>query len=186
MNDDNISWPLGAERLQPHDVLHAEGARSDAEMALKDRPLMSHICFGDPWVWAVLSTTANERRVLPVLAPSLGGGKPTPSKGFHLREIICTGSYGDGLWPFSLLDWCGLDLTDDEQDRLWAQTTDLRLLQSSAYCDWETVGETDDVPSGSDEFFEFTSGNAEKVKFDVREEVFRLIDTRSGPARGET
>ena len=72
----------------------------------------------------------------------------------YKRLIISVGSAMDGL-DIDLIDWCGLNqLTDDQIDRLWSETSGLNLLLD---CDVviAEVSEGEELVNYTDVYYRF-------------------------------
>lgn len=73
-------------------------------------------------------------------------------------RTICSGSAMDGL-DINLIDWCELNqLTDDQIDRLWSETSELNLLLD---CDVviAEVSEGEELVNYTDVYYRFYVGN---------------------------
>ena len=95
--------------------------------------------------------------------------------------LVFRGSYLDGLRTpdgeiADLISWCGLDpLSDEQWDRLWNETSDNMLIENCAYAYIALTHEIDETPGQSDQFFEVTTTNLERLREEVKEEVLSII-----------
>ena len=88
------------------------------------------------------------------------------------------GSYLDGC-EVNLLDWCGLELTDEEEDRLDIETTDL-LEEAGAYV--EIDREIDDAPPGmNDTYYSVYCSDEESFKRNLKAKIIELISGQFDP-----
>ena len=99
------------------------------------------------------------------------------------REVLVfRGSLMDGLRTpdgeiTDLVEGCGLQpLNDQEYDRLWGETSDNHIIENCVYAYVEVTGEIDEIPGQSDEFFDVTTFDVEKLKQEVQESILSIIE----------
>lgn len=95
--------------------------------------------------------------------------------------LVFRGSYVDGLRTpdgeiADLISWCGLNpLSDEQWDRLWNDTSDNLLIENCAFADITLTHEIDEIPGQSDQFFEVTTNNLERLRGEVKEKILFII-----------
>ena len=63
----------------------------------------------------------------------------------------------DGL-NIDLLDWAGIDYTDDEYEKFWEDVNDRKIMDDSDNSEFEVTGEIDEILGQSDDFLKSTLG----------------------------
>ena len=90
---------------------------------------------------------------------------------------IATGSAMDGL-ELDLVDWCGLNpLNDEQNDALWSATTDVNLMLE---CDYVACEATDgeEICNYTDIYYRFyvaSESDISKAKAQLRQTVLEII-----------
>ena len=93
------------------------------------------------------------------------------------EKVIFTGSAMDGIYGVNLISWCGLSLSDEDQDKLTDSINQIELLMR---CPSIVVykEEGPDIPRFSDTFYEFVVDSPqeeENVKSELKEEILSII-----------
>ena len=93
------------------------------------------------------------------------------------EKVIFTGSAMDGIYGVNLISWCGLSLSDEDQDKLTDSINQIDLLMR---CPSIVVykEEGPDIPRFSDTFYEFVVDSPqeeENVKSELKEEILSII-----------
>ena len=93
------------------------------------------------------------------------------------EKVIFTGSAMDGIYEGDLVSWCGLSLSDEDQDKLTDSINQIDLLMR---CPSIVVykEEGPDIPRFSDTFYEFVVDSPqeeENVKSELKEEILSII-----------
>jgi len=89
---------------------------------------------------------------------------------------VCDGDIVDGL-EIDLIEFSGITtLTEEQEDKLWSQATDIQLVERCVECELVFTGEKDDVPSQSTEFFKLVTDNIEGFKEELRNEIWDVIN----------
>ena len=94
------------------------------------------------------------------------------------EKVIFTGSAMDGIYGENLVSWCGLSLSDEDQDKLTDSINQIDLLMR---CPSIVVykEEGPDIPRFSDTFYEFVVDSPreeENVKSELKEEILSIIE----------
>ena len=90
-------------------------------------------------------------------------------------QHVCNGSLMDGL-DIDLLDWAGIDYTDDEYEKFWEDVNDRKIMDDCDNSEFEVTGEIDEIPGQSDEFFKVYTWNIEALKNEIREKFKEKVD----------
>ena len=92
------------------------------------------------------------------------------------EKVIFEGSLMDGVNE-DLPTWCGLQLTDEDDEKIWEETNSIDLLmrcQSINY--YEEEGP--DIPRFSDTYYKFVVDSPEEemnLKEELKEEILSII-----------
>ena len=94
------------------------------------------------------------------------------------EKVIFTGSAMDGIYGENLVSWCGLSLSDEDQDKLTDSINQIDLLMR---CPSIVVykEEGPDIPRFSDTFYEFVVDSPEEeenLKVQLKEEILSIIE----------
>ena len=93
---------------------------------------------------------------------------------------ICNGSLMNGI-DIDLLEWAGIDCTEDERDELWSEYSEIGLLNecSSAYLDYNDDDDFDELPGYSDRYFNVeVIGDPNNLKKEIREFFYSVIQSK--------
>ena len=93
---------------------------------------------------------------------------------------ICNGSLMNGI-DIDLLEWAGIDCTEDERDELWSEYTEIGLLNecSSAYLDYNDGDDFNELPGYSDRYFNVeVIGDPNNLKKEIREFFYSVIQSK--------
>ena len=93
------------------------------------------------------------------------------------EKVVFTGSAMDGIYGENLVSWCGLSLSDEDQDKLTDSINQIDLLMR---CPSIVVykEEGPDIPRFSDTFYEFVVDSPEEeenLKEELKEEILSVI-----------
>ena len=78
----------------------------------------------------------------------------------------------------NVLAWAGIDLSDEDHDKLFAHCTIEALVELCASADLEVTDEFEgDVPGSSDTFYEVRIDDPDSFKRELRDEIERLLQT---------
>ena len=88
--------------------------------------------------------------------------------------FIFHGSLTDGP-EFNLLQFAGLDLTDEEHDRLWDRTNPRDFLLQALDIDEIVLDDFEGGPGQSDVFYEYRYASEEDFVRDLRKALFRYL-----------
>ena len=92
------------------------------------------------------------------------------------ENVIFTGSAMDGVME-DLFSWCGLSLTDEDQDKVWEEINSIDLLMRCPSIDYYEE-EGPDIPRSSDTFYKFvvySPEEEENLKDELKEEILSII-----------
>lgn len=90
--------------------------------------------------------------------------------------IIFEGSLMDGVNE-NLPIWCGLSLSDEDQDKIWMETNEIDLLMSCPSIDYYEE-EGPDIPLYSDTYYKFVVSSSKQLmnlKAELRKEILSII-----------
>ncbi len=91
----------------------------------------------------------------------------------HEEEFVFSGSLLDGL-SVDLIDLAGLDLDDDERDRIWERLTPRDVLIEYCDCAEIDIDEFEGGPGMSDRYFEYRCGNKREFVERLRAALLEL------------
>jgi hypothetical protein len=93
-------------------------------------------------------------------------------------DLVFTGSLIDGP-HIDLVGLAGIQLSDDEHDRLWDDTSPRDLLVDILDCEEIELYEIDDMPGRSDRFFEYRCGPREEFIEKLRKELAEIVFSKA-------
>jgi hypothetical protein len=94
------------------------------------------------------------------------------------RRKLFTGSYIDGL-SIDLLDWAGIELSDQQIDSIWAEHNEMSLLELCPSAEIEIEREIDDqAPGLNDTYFSVYSEDADELRQQLRQLIDGLIGSK--------
>jgi hypothetical protein len=90
-------------------------------------------------------------------------------------DELFRGSYIDGC-GVNLVDWCGLKLTNDQDNKLWGQINDTDLIErAGGFVDIEE--QIDDAPPGmNDTYYSVTCLDEKTFKESLQEEIMAIVN----------
>lgn len=89
------------------------------------------------------------------------------------NDFVFSGSLVDGP-SIDLIELSGLELTDDEQDRVWENTSPRDLLDEAG-CEEIELEEFEGGPGMSDTFYEYRCGPKETFVSELRAVLLRYL-----------
>ena len=92
------------------------------------------------------------------------------------ENVIFTGSAMDGVYGGGLVSWCGLSLTDEDDDKV-REVNQIDLLMRCPSIDYYEE-EGPDIPRCSDTFYKFvvySPEEEENLKDELKEEILSII-----------
>ena len=66
-------------------------------------------------------------------------------------------------------------LSDNEEDLLWSDHTDISIVNECAHAELVVTGEFDEIPGQSDEFYELETNNPNNFKAELRQIISNII-----------
>ena len=93
------------------------------------------------------------------------------------EKVIFTGSAMDGIYGEDLYSWCGLSLSDEDQDKVTESINQIDLLMRCPSIIYKKE-EGPDIPRFSDTFYEFVVDSPEEeenLKEELKEEILSVI-----------
>ena len=93
------------------------------------------------------------------------------------EKVIFTGSAMDGIYGENLYSWCGLSLSDEDQDKVTESINQIDLLMRCPSIVYKKE-EGSDIPRFSDTFYEFVVDSPEEeenLKVELKEEILSII-----------
>ena len=93
------------------------------------------------------------------------------------EKVIFTGSAMDGIYEGDLVSWCGLSLSDEDQDKLTDSINQIDLLMRCPSIDYYEE-EGPDIPRFSDTYYKFvvySPEEEENLKEELKEEILSII-----------
>ena len=93
---------------------------------------------------------------------------------------ICSGSLMDGI-DIDLLEWAGIDCTEDESEELWSEYSPIGLLRecANAYIEYSDDDEFDERPGYSDRYFNVeVIGDPNNLKKEIKELFYSVIQAK--------
>ena len=93
------------------------------------------------------------------------------------EKVIFTGSAMDGIYGENLVSWCGLSLSDEDQDKIAESINEIDLLMRCPSIDYYEK-EGPDIPRFSDTFYKFvvySPEEEENLKEELKEEILSVI-----------
>ena len=94
------------------------------------------------------------------------------------EKVIFTGSAMDGIYGEDLYSWCGLSLSDEDQDKVTESINQIDLLMRCPSIIYKKE-EGPDIPRFSDTFYEFVVDSPEEeenLKVQLKEEILSIIE----------
>ena len=94
------------------------------------------------------------------------------------EKVIFTGSAMDGIYGEDLYSWCGLSLSDEDQDKVTESINQIDLLMRCPSIVYKKE-EGPDIPRFSDTFYEFVVDSPEEeenLKVELKEEILSIIE----------
>jgi len=89
--------------------------------------------------------------------------------------VVCNGSLMDGL-PIDLVRYCGLAaLSEAQEDLLWAENSDIDLVNQCSSAELVVTGDIDEMPGQSDEFYQLETDDVEKFKGELRQVINSIL-----------
>ena len=95
------------------------------------------------------------------------------------ETFVCTADLFDGL-SINIVSYCGLSpLSDEQEDTLWNEITEVQLVEECHTCDLIITGECDDGPGLSTISYDLITNNEDAFKAELRLEIsYRIgVDT---------
>ena len=92
------------------------------------------------------------------------------------EKIIFEGSLMDGVNEH-LPSWCGLSLSDEEEDKIWMNTNSLDLIMNCPSIDYYEE-EVPDIPLYSDTYYKFVVSSSKQLmnlKDELKKEILFII-----------
>ena len=87
---------------------------------------------------------------------------------------VCTGDLLDGL-DIDIVAYSGFgELTDEQHDKLWAEMTDIGLVELCSNCELLETGEWD-APGQSTIFYSLVTNDAEAFKLELRQHINTIL-----------
>lgn len=83
------------------------------------------------------------------------------------EPFVFSGSLVDGP-SIDLIKIAGLDLNDQDCDRLWNTISPIELLDECDCVDKLVVGENDEFPGQSDQFYQYEATSLDRLKSELR------------------
>ena len=93
------------------------------------------------------------------------------------EKVIFTGSLMDGIYGEDLVSWCGLSLSDEDQDKVTESINQIDLLMRCPSIEYYEK-EGPDIPRFSDTFYKFvvySPEGEENLKEELKEEILSVI-----------
>ena len=93
------------------------------------------------------------------------------------EPLVFSGTLMDGP-DTDVLDCADINLSEEQWDELWSETSLYYLLEECAWIDKETVHEDEDRPLYSDAYFKYSvsSANLEKFKAELRDVILSKLN----------
>lgn len=91
--------------------------------------------------------------------------------------LTFTGSLMDGP-DFDAIKFSGLELSDDELERLWEEVHPLTLIRECTSVLELDTGEIDEIPGQSDAYFEYRVEDPEAFRKELREAILSVLSSR--------
>ena len=92
-----------------------------------------------------------------------------------MSKTVCTGSLMDGL-SIDLIKYAEISaLSDNEEDLLWSDHTDISIVNECTHAELVVTGEFDEIPGQSDEFYELETNDPNSFKAELRQIISNLI-----------
>ena len=89
--------------------------------------------------------------------------------------VVSNGSLMDGL-SIDLVRYCGLAvLFEAQEDLLWAENTDIDLVNQCSSAELVVTGDFDEIPGQSDEFYQLETDDLEKFKGELRQVINAIL-----------
>ena len=92
------------------------------------------------------------------------------------EKVIFEGSLMDGVNE-DLPTWCGLSLTDEDDEKIWEETNPIDLLMRCPSINYYEKGGPD-TPRFSDTYYKFVVDGSEEemnLKAELKEEILSII-----------
>ena len=92
------------------------------------------------------------------------------------EKVIFEGSLMDGVNE-DLPTWCGLTLTDEDDEKIWEETNSIDLLMRCPSINYYEE-EGPDIPRFSDTYYKFIVDSPEEeenLKVELKEEILSII-----------
>ena len=92
------------------------------------------------------------------------------------EKIIFEGSLMDGVNEH-LPSWCGLSLSDEEEDKIWMNTSSIDLIMNCPSIDYYEE-EGPDIPLYSDTYYKFVVSSSKQLmnlKDELKKEILSII-----------
>ena len=92
------------------------------------------------------------------------------------EKVIFEGSLMDGV-DEHLPSWCGLSLSDEEEDKIWMNTNSIDLIMSCPSIDYYEE-EGPDIPLYSDTYYKFVVSSSKQLmnlKDELKKEILSII-----------
>lgn len=97
-----------------------------------------------------------------------------PAKDPNEDEPLFGGSYIDGC-DVDLVEWCGLELVDEQLDKLWGEINANDLLEEAGAC--VVIEEAiDDAPPGMNDTYYSVLGDEDELKEGLKREILAIIN----------
>ena len=92
-----------------------------------------------------------------------------------MSMTVCTGSLMNGL-SIDLIKYAEISaLSDDEEDLLWSDHTDISIVNECTHAELVVTGEFDQLPGQSDEFYELETNDPNSFKTELRQIISNII-----------
>ena len=93
------------------------------------------------------------------------------------EKVIFTGSAMDGIYEGDLVSWCGLSLSDEDQDKITESINEIDLLMRCPSIIYYKE-EGPDIPRCSDTYYKFVVDSPQEemnLKAELKEEILSII-----------
>ena len=92
-----------------------------------------------------------------------------------MSMTVCTGSLMNGL-SIDLIKYAEISaLSDDEEDLMWSDHTDISIVNECTHAELVVTGEFDQLPGQSDEFYELETNDPNSFKAELRQIISNII-----------
>lgn len=96
----------------------------------------------------------------------------------HLKPFKLTGTL-DGPDDFDLASFAGLELTDDQYDKLWSVTNPNAILYECPCVNVIEKSEFEGLPGQSDVFFEYEATSADLLREELKVAIMRTLTSQT-------